>query len=63
MPQPFKGPTMFAVYGGPPGGPIMRINGTNSVQEAQDTILLHQKSYVGWTYSIWQATGWKEIKQ
>ena len=57
----FKGPAEYAIYAGPPGGPILRLSGATTIEDAETIIWDDHKKHPDWTYSIWKAGSWTEV--
>lgn len=66
MPHParFKGPAEFSIYGGEAdgSGPVLRISGARSQAEAEEMIWDERKKRPSFSFSIWRANGWTEVK-
>jgi hypothetical protein len=58
----FKAPAEYAIYGGPPGGPILRVSGATTLTEAEDIVFGDRKKRPDWTYSIWRSLGWEKVE-
>lgn len=58
----FEGPARYFVYGQPPGEPMHRTKGFNSLSEVEDFIWNDRKIHPGWAYTVWESKGWKEVK-
>ena len=59
---PFVGPHPYALYGGPDGKSMARIAGAKTMEEIEDMIWTHSKSYPGTVYRVFKAA-WEEVQR
>lgn len=56
----FDGPPKYHLYGTNPDGVTGRIGGYETMTDVQAKVDTF-KGNPGWVFTVWQATGWKEV--